>query len=195
MAGEKILIVEDNPQNLKVAMMALRPGGYDFVQAVDGEEAVKVAIEEKPDLILMDIMMPVMDGIEALRRIRGDVRLRTTPIVMLTSVTDVKAVTEAIESGANDYIAKPFSVTLNRAGGALRPRTLTHTSADLWICEGPRNAFPGPFLLSCPPDHPSWPGSYLVPMHHSSGGYQTGRGRTPHPGTSQSGLGMSCKVL
>ena len=65
-----------------------------------------------PGKLAIDIMMPVMDGIEALKNIRGDIRLRATPIVMLTSTTDVRMVTEAIESGANDYIAKPFSVTL-----------------------------------------------------------------------------------
>ncbi len=58
----------------------------------------------------MDIGMPIMDGIEALRAIRGDVRLQSTPVVMLTSVTDLDTVTLAVDSGANDYIAKPFKV-------------------------------------------------------------------------------------
>ena len=81
--------------------------------ADDGSMALTL-LEKHPDmeLVLMDIMMPVMDGIEALKAIRGDIGLRATPIVMLTSVTDIRMVTEAIESGANDYIAKPFSVTL-----------------------------------------------------------------------------------
>jgi DNA-binding response OmpR family regulator len=86
--------------------------GYDVVIAFNGQEAVALAEREKPDLILLDVLMPVMDGIEALRVIRSNSDLRTTPIVMLTSVTDVRMVTEAIESGANDYIAKPFQVSL-----------------------------------------------------------------------------------
>ena len=90
----------------------LKRMGYNVVVALNGEEAVQLARQERPDLILLDIMMPVMDGIEALKSIRGDIRLRATPIVMLTSTTDVRMVTEAIECGANDYIAKPFSVTL-----------------------------------------------------------------------------------
>ena len=108
----KVLVAEDSDATRTAIGNLLKRMGYDVSIALNGEEAVEMARAERPDLILMDIMMPVMDGIEALRRIRGDVRLRTTPIVMLTSVTDVKAVTEAIESGANDYIAKPFSVTL-----------------------------------------------------------------------------------
>ena len=108
----KVLVAEDSDATRTAIGNLLKRMGYDVSIALNGEEAVEMARAETPDLILMDIMMPVMDGIEALRRIRGDVRLRTTPIVMLTSVTDVKAVTEAIESGANDYIAKPFSVTL-----------------------------------------------------------------------------------
>ena len=108
----KVLVAEDSAATRTAIGNLLKRMGYDVSIALNGEEAVEMARAETPDLILMDIMMPVMDGIEALRRIRGDMRMRTTPVVMLTSVTDIKAVTEAIESGANDYIAKPFSVTL-----------------------------------------------------------------------------------
>ena len=66
----KILIVEDNPQNMKVAIMSLRTQGYDIVQAVDGEEAIQVAVKEKPDLILMDIQLPKMNGLDATRKLR-----------------------------------------------------------------------------------------------------------------------------
>ena len=109
---KKILVAEDSAATRTAISNMLRRMGYEVLLALDGEEAVELARKEQPELILMDVLMPIMDGIEALKIIRSDVRLRTTPVVMLTSVTDIRMVTEAIESGANDYIAKPFSVTL-----------------------------------------------------------------------------------
>lgn len=111
-SAKRILIAEDSAATRTAISAMLTRMGYQVVVALNGEEAVEFARRERPDLILMDIMMPVMDGIEALKMIRSDIRLRATPIVMLTSTTDVRMVTEAIECGANDYIAKPFSVTL-----------------------------------------------------------------------------------
>jgi HD-like signal output (HDOD) protein/CheY-like chemotaxis protein len=108
----KILVAEDSAATRTAISNMLKRMGYEVIIALNGEEAVEMALEEQPSLILMDIMMPVMDGITALQQIRSDVSLRTTPVVMLTSVTDIRLVTEAIECGANDYIAKPFSVTL-----------------------------------------------------------------------------------
>ena len=108
----KILVAEDSAATRIAISNMLKRMGYDVVIAFNGKEAVALARREKPDLILMDVLMPVMDGIDALRTIRSDTQLRTTPIVMLTSVTDIRMVTEAIECGANDYIAKPFQVSL-----------------------------------------------------------------------------------
>jgi HD-like signal output (HDOD) protein/CheY-like chemotaxis protein len=108
----KILVAEDSAATRIAISNMLKRMGYDVVIAFNGQEAVALAEREKPDLILLDVLMPVMDGIDALRIIRGNNELRTTPVVMLTSVTDVRMVTEAIECGANDYIAKPFQVSL-----------------------------------------------------------------------------------
>lgn len=108
----KILVAEDSAATRIAISNMLKRMGYDVVIAFNGQEAVALAEREKPDLILLDVLMPVMDGIDALRAIRGKNELRTTPVVMLTSVTDVRMVTEAIECGANDYIAKPFQVSL-----------------------------------------------------------------------------------
>jgi HD-like signal output (HDOD) protein/CheY-like chemotaxis protein len=106
----KVLVTEDS-EGIRTAILSLlRKRGYKTFIAIDGQEAVELASQEQPDLILMDIKMPGMDGIEALRVIRRDIRLQSTPVVMLTSVTDLNTVTEAIESGANDYIAKPFKI-------------------------------------------------------------------------------------
>lgn len=110
--AKRILVAEDSAATRTAISAMLKRMGYEVVVALNGEEAVDLARQVNPDLILMDIMMPVMDGIESLKAIRSEVRLRTIPIVMLTSTTDVRMVTEAIECGANDYIAKPFSVTL-----------------------------------------------------------------------------------
>ena len=81
-----------------------------MVIAFNGEEAVQLAGKEQPDLILMDIRMPVMDGLEALQHIRLDIRSQETPIIMLTSVTSLDTVTDAIGRGATDYVAKPFTI-------------------------------------------------------------------------------------
>lgn len=110
--SKRILVAEDSAATRTAISAMLKRMGYDVVVALNGEEAIDLTRRETPDLILMDIMMPVMDGIEALKSIRSEVRLRSIPIVMLTSTTDVRMVTEAIECGANDYIAKPVSVTL-----------------------------------------------------------------------------------
>ena len=101
---------EDSEAIRTAIVTLLRKRGYKTLIALNGEEAVELARQEQPDLILMDIKMPVMDGIEALRVIRRDIRLQAVPVVMLTSITNLNTVTEAIESGANDYIAKPFKV-------------------------------------------------------------------------------------
>ena len=84
--------------------------GHKVDTAASGFEALE-KLEKFPfEVLFVDIKMPGMDGIEALRVIRRDIRLQSTPVVMLTSVTDLNTVTEAIESGANDYIAKPFKI-------------------------------------------------------------------------------------
>ncbi len=107
----KVLVAEDS-EGIRIAILSLlRKRGYKTFVALDGQEAVDIASQEQPDLILMDIKMPGLDGIEALRVLRRDIRLQSTPVVMLTSVTDLNTVTEAIESGANDYIAKPFKIS------------------------------------------------------------------------------------
>lgn len=108
----KILVAEDSAATRIAISNMLKRMGYDVVIAFNGEEAVALARREKPDLVLMDVLMPVMDGIDALRAIRADTQLRAIPVVMITSVTDIRMVTEAIESGANDYIAKPFQVSV-----------------------------------------------------------------------------------
>lgn len=105
-----ILIVEDEPRNLKLIRDLLQVSGYITLEATDGKQGVALAKHNKPDLILMDIQMPVMDGIEATRILKADDETKAIPIIALTSYA-MKGDEEKIrESGFDGYIAKPFDV-------------------------------------------------------------------------------------
>lgn len=105
----KVLIVEDNPQNMKVATMALRPQGYEIVQAVDGEEAVTVALREHPDLILMDIQLPKMSGLDATRKLRATAGFQKMPIIALTAYAMKGDKEKTRQAGCNYYLSKPVN--------------------------------------------------------------------------------------
>ena len=83
--NKRVLIVEDNPQNMKLLLMTLKPHGYDLLQAIDGEQALEVAIKGNPDLIIMDIQIPKMDGLEVTRRLRQMPDFNQVPIVAVTA--------------------------------------------------------------------------------------------------------------
>jgi len=87
---------------------ALKDEGYEFLEATNGKEAIEIAIEEKPSVIIMDGIMPVMDGFEAVKTLRFLEEFKRTPILMISSLSDEKAKLKAIESGASDFIHKPF---------------------------------------------------------------------------------------
>jgi DNA-binding response OmpR family regulator len=91
--------------------MILTKGPYDLVTASDGEEAVTKAVSENPDLILMDVVMPKMNGFEACRRLRSEESTRTTPIIMVTTRGEAQNVETGFESGCNDYVTKPINTT------------------------------------------------------------------------------------
>ena len=84
---------------------------YDVVTAKDGQEAVRVALAEKPDLILLDVVMPKMDGFEACKQIRASAKIGATPIIMVTTRAEEENVEIGYRSGCTDYIAKPFNKT------------------------------------------------------------------------------------
>jgi PAS domain S-box-containing protein len=107
--GVKVLIVEDQPDNLFLFKEALRPGGYAIYTATNGQEAVEVAQREKPDIILMDIQMPGMDGYETTRRIQAIPEMAAVPIIALTARAMKGEKEKAIEEGCSDYLAKPVS--------------------------------------------------------------------------------------
>ncbi len=109
LALKKALIVEDHPDLLEVLTCQLVKMGFAVVSANTGMEAVEKAIEEKPHLILMDIMLPGMDGREATRRIRSNPETKEIPILAVTAITDKSQLRECIEAGCNDVIVKPFT--------------------------------------------------------------------------------------
>jgi CheY-like chemotaxis protein len=104
-----ILLVEDNEANIEALSDYLKFRGYTLVIASNGMEALVKAEEHHPDLILMDVQMPVMDGLEATRRLRADPRFVSTPIIALTALAMTGDRERCLQAGANDYMSKPVS--------------------------------------------------------------------------------------
>ena len=109
MSSKKILVVEDTEDNRQILRDLLGMAGYDMIEAHDGAEGVSQATQHKPDLILMDIQMPVMDGYEATRRIKADPVLKTIPVIAVTSYALSGDEEKARTAGCDGYVAKPFS--------------------------------------------------------------------------------------
>jgi two-component system cell cycle response regulator DivK len=110
MAGERVLIVEDNEKNMKLFRDVLQATGYETLEATDGEQAVAVATEHVPDLVLMDVQLPGIDGLEALRRLRADERTAGMRVVALTAQAMTGDRERFLEAGFNGYISKPVNV-------------------------------------------------------------------------------------
>jgi len=106
----RILLVDDQPDIRETASLALQHGGHQVLTARDGLEGVEKARSERPDLVLMDIEMPRMDGWEALRMLRLDEETRDIPVAMFTILFDLREKVRALKYGAQDYISKPFSL-------------------------------------------------------------------------------------
>jgi len=103
----RILIVDDNPMNLDILQALLAAHGYEIITATDGEQALAVAREKQPDLILLDIMMPKMDGFQVCRHLKADASLPFMPIIMVTAKADSKDIVEGLEAGGDEYLTKP----------------------------------------------------------------------------------------
>lgn len=106
---KKILIVEDNPANMRLIRMVLKTRGYSVLEATDGEEALTVAIERRPDLIVMDIQLPKMDGLEVTKKLRQAPEFHKTPIIALTASAMDGDRERIIAAGCDEYIAKPVN--------------------------------------------------------------------------------------
>jgi two-component system, cell cycle response regulator DivK len=109
-ADELVLIVDDNDKNLRLARDVLRASGFRTIEAVSGEEAIAVATEQRPDVILMDIRLPDIDGTEAAARLKRDPATAQIPIVALTSLAMKGDRESFLASGFDGYLEKPISV-------------------------------------------------------------------------------------
>jgi len=105
---EKILIVEDNPLNMRLMEMTLEDKNYTLLEATDGEEALDVATRERPDLIIMDIQLPKLNGLEVTRKLRDTVACSHIPIIAITAFAMKGDKEKAIEAGCDAYLPKPI---------------------------------------------------------------------------------------
>ena len=124
MANEHILIVEDEEDIVELIRYNLVKNGYRVSAALRGDEGLRLARAETPDLILLDLMLPGLDGIEVCRALRQDERTARIPVVMLTARAEESDVITGLELGADDYVTKPFSpkILIARLRAALRRR-------------------------------------------------------------------------
>ena len=109
MEKKYILVVDDEPGVREIIRTNLEWEGYEVIEARDGHEALQLVRSRRPDLIILDVMMPERNGWEVLRAIEADAALAGTPVVMLTVVVDEGAMIQGLEMGAVEYLAKPFS--------------------------------------------------------------------------------------
>jgi len=123
----RILYIEDNPQNMRLVRKMLKLGGYEMLEAVDGLTGVAVAAREVPDLILMDINLPDIDGLEATARLKADPRLASIPVIALTANAMHGDRERFISAGCDGYLAKP--VTKNELLNTVS-HFLTETARD-----------------------------------------------------------------
>ena len=130
--NERILVVDDAPTNIQALAGILRGAGYQLSVATDGHEAMGVLASVRPDLILLDVVMPGMDGFETCRRIKANPAWREIPLIFLTARTETADIVKGFEVGALDYVAKPFSAH------ELLARVNTHITLDLLHRENQR---------------------------------------------------------
>src|ERR1700678_3564826 len=123
----KLLVADDNPVNINVLRDALEPHGYEILAAPNGDTALKIAQRALPGLILLDIMMPGLNGLEVCRRLKAIESTHEIPVIFLTARQEMESLTEAFQAGGVDYVTKPFQPEeiLVRIANHLRSRRLT----------------------------------------------------------------------
>jgi len=150
MAREKILVVEDEEDIAELIEYNLLKNGYGVHVVSSGEEAIPSAREEGPDLVLLDLMLPGIDGLEVCRRLKEEVSTRDIPVIMVTARGDEEDVVAGLELGADDYVLKPFSpkVLAARVGAVLRRKPAADgkdaeavRAGDMEILPGRREVF------------------------------------------------------
>jgi class 3 adenylate cyclase len=121
--------VDDNPTNLEILRVRLNAQGYEVVTAVDGEDALARAKELEPDLVLLDVMMPKLDGISVLKLLKQDTKLRFVPVILVTAKADTRDIVQGLEAGGDDYLTKPYeqAALVARVRSLLRVKELHDT--------------------------------------------------------------------
>ena len=114
-AGRAVLVVDDDRTNRVMMSKLLEHEGYQTTLAEDGNQALAAVAEQRFDAVLLDIVMPGIDGIEVLRRIKGDAATWRTPVIMISSIDEVDSIATCLELGADDYVQKPFDPVILRA--------------------------------------------------------------------------------
>ena len=104
----RVLVVEDHEDNRQILRDLLENAGYNMIEAGDGEQALMAAASQRPDLILMDIQLPILDGYEATRRLKADLTLKTIPVIAVTSYALSDDEKKAYAAGCDAYVAKPY---------------------------------------------------------------------------------------
>jgi adenylate cyclase len=122
----RILAVDDAPENLEILRTRLQAHDYEVITAANGEEGLARARDSEPDLVLLDVMMPKLDGISVLKMLKEDATLRLVPVVLVTAKSDMRDVVAGLEAGADDYLVKPFdqSALIARVRSLLRIKSL-----------------------------------------------------------------------
>jgi len=105
---KKILVIDDEPEMVEMLKMRLEASGYIVISASNGRQGLEIAQKEKPDLILLDIMMPEIDGFGVLSRLKNNAETGLIPVIMLTAKAETSSIIQAQKLFANDYIVKPF---------------------------------------------------------------------------------------
>ncbi len=132
----RIVVIEDDPSLREILRIALKGDGYDVASTPDGESGLSAVTTTRTDLVLLDIMLPCMDGYEVCRRIRASIVTKDIPIIMLTAKGEERDVIKGLDLGANDYVTKPFSrpILLARIRAALR--ATTGRLSGPFVCDG-----------------------------------------------------------
>lgn len=106
-----VLVADDDPDIRSLVTLRLERSGYEVIAAGDGEQALAAALERAPDLALLDVMMPKLDGYEVTERLRREEATRHLPVILLTARVQETDIARGVEAGADDYVKKPFSTT------------------------------------------------------------------------------------
>lgn len=120
--GKKILLVDDEPDALEIYSMRLEVSGYQVIKADDGEKALEMARSEKPDLIILDLMLPKVEGYDVCRTLKFDDQYKGIPIVILSALNQAADKSKALNAGADDFFSKPvdFGAFLKRIGDLIK---------------------------------------------------------------------------